>query len=461
MVGRRAVVATLALVFGAWIAACSGTSHPGPRVAPPRSVDLGRASVLVLVPHPDDEAIMAAGVIARERRSGRRVAVAVVTNGDLSCERDGLRREDETIDAMARLGVPEEDVFFLGYPDGHLDELSSVPLAPLPRRTRSGGCGSGATTYAARGRGHSDVHTWLTGQPARYTSDAVVFDIASLIERLAPTDVFTSHPIDEHPDHASVYVFVRRAVERGSGRTPRLHRALVHIGGCWPTAAGLPPCPAPSFTPEKDVPPLPPPFERYRPSELIAVPDAMRLPSPASNPKYLAIASYASQTGARTRPLSYMFSFARAREPFFPESLVADGTFRLRRAPASNESSPTGWRCGGVEADDERALEIARRLGATYGLRKHGPTLDLERTAAPSAMAVVLKSWNLPPARSASTHSLEITIDVRPDDGGVGEITVRRDGEILGVAIDPEPLVARLDTPPAASSTANARCEAF
>lgn len=427
----------------------------------PSSVDLGRANVLVLVPHPDDEAIMAAGVIARERGAGRRVAVAVVTNGDLSCERDGLRREDETIAAMSRLGVPEEDIFFLGYPDGHLDELSSVPLAPLPRRTSSGACGSGTTTYAARGRGRSDVHTLLTGQPALYTSDALVFDIASLIERLGPTDVFTSHPIDEHPDHTAVYVFVRRALERGSGRTPRLHKALVHIGGCWPTAAGTPPCPTPSFDPEQDVPLLPPPLERYRPSELIAVPEAMRLRSPEVNPKYQAIASYASQTGARSRPLSYLFSFARAREPFFLESLVADGTGRLRRAPAPNDMPPMGWRCRGDEREDERALVFAHGHAEVYALRKHGHALDLERRAAPSAPVTVLKSWTLPLPRTESSHRLELTLDMRPDEGGVGEITVRRDGELLGVAIDPEPPVAHLADNPSVSSSANTRCERY
>jgi LmbE family N-acetylglucosaminyl deacetylase len=39
-------------------------------------------AVLVVAAHPDDEALGAAGVIARARAAGRRVVVAVVTNGD-------------------------------------------------------------------------------------------------------------------------------------------------------------------------------------------------------------------------------------------------------------------------------------------------------------------------------------------------------------------------------------------
>jgi hypothetical protein len=42
----------------------------------------GTGPVLVVAAHPDDEALGAAGIIARARAAGRRVLVAVVTNGD-------------------------------------------------------------------------------------------------------------------------------------------------------------------------------------------------------------------------------------------------------------------------------------------------------------------------------------------------------------------------------------------
>jgi LmbE family N-acetylglucosaminyl deacetylase len=45
--------------------------------------------VLVIVAHPDDEALGAAGVIARARAAGRRVYVAVVTNGEGRAQRAG------------------------------------------------------------------------------------------------------------------------------------------------------------------------------------------------------------------------------------------------------------------------------------------------------------------------------------------------------------------------------------
>jgi LmbE family N-acetylglucosaminyl deacetylase len=41
-----------------------------------------RGPLLVVAAHPDDEALGFAGIIATARAAGRRVVVAVVTNGD-------------------------------------------------------------------------------------------------------------------------------------------------------------------------------------------------------------------------------------------------------------------------------------------------------------------------------------------------------------------------------------------
>ena len=60
----------------------------------PRSVrPPGSADVLVLAPHPDDEVLMAAGVIDRAVKQGLRVEVVLRTNGDFTCKRDGRVRQ--------------------------------------------------------------------------------------------------------------------------------------------------------------------------------------------------------------------------------------------------------------------------------------------------------------------------------------------------------------------------------
>src|ERR1700688_3439591 len=71
--------------------------------------------IMVIAPHPDDEAIIAAGIIQAAVQRGDTVKVVVVTNGDLVTS--GLVREAETIAAMNYLGVAAAHVMFLRYGD--------------------------------------------------------------------------------------------------------------------------------------------------------------------------------------------------------------------------------------------------------------------------------------------------------------------------------------------------------
>ena len=48
----------------------------------------GEIDVLVISPHPDDEEIIAAGVMRSAIARGQRVAIIVVTNGDYTCQRE-------------------------------------------------------------------------------------------------------------------------------------------------------------------------------------------------------------------------------------------------------------------------------------------------------------------------------------------------------------------------------------
>ncbi|MCB8835087.1 PIG-L family deacetylase, partial [Escherichia coli] len=86
----------------------------------------------MIAPHPDDEVIGAAGLIARLRRHGARVRVAVVTDGAASHRgsrqwpraRLVAARQRESLHALRRLGIVAGDVSFLNLPDG---QLPSIP----------------------------------------------------------------------------------------------------------------------------------------------------------------------------------------------------------------------------------------------------------------------------------------------------------------------------------------------
>jgi len=85
--------------------------------------------LLVLAPHPDDETLGCGATIARRRAYGDRVIVVVATDGRFSHTSDVLSpddiaclRNEEVLEATARIGVPAADVVRLDYVEGTLGE---------------------------------------------------------------------------------------------------------------------------------------------------------------------------------------------------------------------------------------------------------------------------------------------------------------------------------------------------
>lgn len=242
---------------------------------------------------------MAGGVMAQAVRRGERVAVVLVTNGDLSCERDGNVRQAETIDALAAIGVGEEHVRFLGYPDGHLAELTKTALE-VERVGPDGRCGRASTTWATRGKPR-------VGAAAPLTSTALTRELAALLAELEPRDVYVAHGLDLHRDHAMTYVFYRRALDLLDVVPRQTHRSIIHAPDHWPATD-----PTRPLQLEAPLPPLP---SGAVPDERIAI-DA-RL-------KRSWLERYRSQLDG---PLEqdWLAAFARTDEVFFTETYVREG----------------------------------------------------------------------------------------------------------------------------------------
>lgn len=104
--------------------------------------EVGRPrALLVVAPHPDDEAIAAHALIARLARRGTRVAVVVVSDGAASHpgsrlwprERLVRERRRETRLAMRRIGVAACAITFLDLPDGQLDKHVAAVVRGIHR----------------------------------------------------------------------------------------------------------------------------------------------------------------------------------------------------------------------------------------------------------------------------------------------------------------------------------------
>ncbi|MFM8393795.1 MAG: PIG-L deacetylase family protein [Acidobacteriota bacterium] len=85
-------------------------------------------TVLVFTPHPDDDLFGAGGTLALLARNGNRIYIVIYTNDnkgsfdlEMTSERLARIRKAEEESAMGLLGIPRENIFWMGYDDGELE----------------------------------------------------------------------------------------------------------------------------------------------------------------------------------------------------------------------------------------------------------------------------------------------------------------------------------------------------
>lgn len=204
--------------------------------------------LLIVAPHPDDEVLGCGGLIATAAAQGVPVRVVYLTSGDgftvaaaltsrtapahKECLQLGRLRMQEARCGLERLGLRPEDAVFLGYPDRTL-----LPMTIRPNRVHVSVATRASTVpYAEAQSPH-----------ARYCVPALIADLRRAIAAFQPTRVFTTHPLDDHEDHAAAALLTReaiaQAVQAGEIHPPTLYYYLVHYGD-WPLPQGMyPRCP--------------------------------------------------------------------------------------------------------------------------------------------------------------------------------------------------------------------------
>jgi LmbE family N-acetylglucosaminyl deacetylase len=195
--------------------------------------------VLVVAPHPDDEALGCGGVLLRALEKKRRVGVVLLTNGDgfpraaavvaKKPEAD-LRpadflklagvRQRHSADALGRIGVRAEDLMALGYPDSGLKALYEAK-GPTPQKQKFTGK---AETYGVVIR---DFHSLTHGRPAPYVRSSVLGDLVEIFRSRKPKEIYVTSEADTHPDHKATFWFVRDAA-RAAGHRGKLFTFVVH-----------------------------------------------------------------------------------------------------------------------------------------------------------------------------------------------------------------------------------------
>ena len=268
--------------------------------------------VLIFAPHPDDEAIGTGGVIQMARRAGAQVRVVLVTNGEnnefsfLVYKKRlifrpkeilamGELRRRESLSAMFSLGVGEEDILSLGYPDFGTMEIM----------TRYWGDMKPFRSMLSRVRKVPYETALSFGAP--YLGESVLNDFRKVILDFRPTKVFVSHPADTNRDHRAVYLFLRVSLWDLDGKIeqPDVYPYLVHVVG-WPKPRGYFPG-RPSYIP-KDF------FKSDMKWSML------NLPPDTIQAKYDAIKRYVSQIKYAPK---YLLTFARNSELFADYPVVS------------------------------------------------------------------------------------------------------------------------------------------
>jgi LmbE family N-acetylglucosaminyl deacetylase len=223
-----------AISFGALILALAGSA----------SVAAAK-TILVFGPHPDDETLVAGGRVAAAVAAGDTVKIVVVTNGDFNGVERGLARQGDSVAAAQVLGLTEQDVIFLGYPDGSMMQIYDA-ASPTDVITSNAGQ---TQTYGNRGMGGMDYHRFRFGSPGPYNRVTMEQDIRTLLADYRPDEVYTVSHFDTHTDHQVTALLVTEALaalkRADATLSTKLLQGIVWVPSSqtptWPDAGGCAP----------------------------------------------------------------------------------------------------------------------------------------------------------------------------------------------------------------------------
>lgn len=256
--------------------------------------------ILIFSPHPDDESLGAGGLIRKALEENASVKVVEMTNGDLMSIPQfknylirlnitqfqgnvGDLRQEEAINAMKTLGLNDENIIFLGYPDGGLQPMFESHWDDDNLFHMNNG--SNQFDHSPYNRSYE--------KNAPYSGENVEKNIEQIMNDYQPTIIVYPDSCDTHPDHRATSAFVTYAMLE-TGYQGLNYTYLVHQSG-WPKSSPHP----------------------YQFSSIITTSDAHwyvdRMNVSDKNLKKKAIYYYSSQTCSM---MTYLMSFTKGNEVY-------------------------------------------------------------------------------------------------------------------------------------------------
>jgi LmbE family N-acetylglucosaminyl deacetylase len=272
-----------------------------------------QAAVLVIAPHPDDDVISSGGVIHRAI-GFEEVTVVYMTNGDIHGTAQGYVRQDEAVSAQVQhIGLVEDNLIFLGYPDGRLRNIFNNYTTPSSRYVTPFGQG---VTYGDRGLGRLDYHSYRFGAPANYNRPNIVTDLATILQAYRPEHIYTTSEFDQHTDHATTYRLLRLALDQVHSQDPSF-APVIHKTIIWSTDPTIWPARADPTTYHGETPGLGSTSLRWADRASLDVSVPMQDPDLRINLKYQATLAHASQASDAD---AFILKFTHKDEVFWSEN---------------------------------------------------------------------------------------------------------------------------------------------
>jgi LmbE family N-acetylglucosaminyl deacetylase len=152
-------------------------------------------TVMIIVPHEDDELNVAGVTIKNLRDNGIRTICVFATNGDCYPVE---KRISEARESLHILGVEDSDIYFLGYADGPASQAYyDKYTAPADKVLISPKTGK-KETYCVLEK--QDCSTQFRGKPNPYTRSSYKSDMQYIILRFKP-DIIFANDFDKHLNH--------------------------------------------------------------------------------------------------------------------------------------------------------------------------------------------------------------------------------------------------------------------
>ena len=174
-------------------------------------------SVLVIVPHQDDDINLVGGLIEPYIENNSEVTIAFTTNGD--CWGLSEVRAQEVLDALTPMGVQKENIYYLGF--GDLWKSQTVEGETIDHIYLSADPDDPWTSHfgATNTYGTEAIDCYLD---LPYTKNNYILSIESLILEKKP-DVIFAIDLDDHLDHKGTSLLFETAMGQVLKEEPDYH----------------------------------------------------------------------------------------------------------------------------------------------------------------------------------------------------------------------------------------------